>query len=52
LINLSQPGVGLISEPLILAGMLALSIVIAVSSAAVVVWQPTRVRPLDVLRYE
>ena len=52
LINLSQPGIGLSAEPLILAGMLLLSVAIAVTSAAVVVWQPTRVRPLDVLRYE
>jgi putative ABC transport system permease protein len=39
-------------EPTILGGMLLFSIAIAVLSAAAVTWQPTRVRPLDVLRSE
>ena len=51
LINNSQ-GVNLIIEPSIVGGMLLLSIVIALASAAVIAWQPTHVRPLDVLRYE
>jgi putative ABC transport system permease protein len=51
LINFSQ-GINLILEPTILGGMLLLSMAIAIISAAVVAWQPTRVRPLDVLRYE
>lgn len=52
LINLSQPGAELVIEPIILVSMLLFSIGIAILSAAVVAWQPTRVRPLDVLRYE
>ena len=51
-INLAQPAAQLVVEPLILGAMLLFSIGIAVLSAAVVSWQPTRVRPLDVLRYE
>jgi predicted lysophospholipase L1 biosynthesis ABC-type transport system permease subunit len=51
-INLSMLGGLLVIEPLILAGMLLFSVSIALVSAAVVAWQPTRVRPLDVLRYE
>jgi putative ABC transport system permease protein len=51
-INLVQPGAQLVVNPLILVGMLLFSVAIAVVSAAVVAWQPTRVRPLDVLRYE
>jgi ABC-type antimicrobial peptide transport system permease subunit len=39
-------------EPRILTTMLLFSVSIAVMSAAVVAWQPTRVRPLEVLRYE
>ena len=45
-------GARLTIEPAILAVMLAFSVSIAVVSAGVVAWQPTRVRPLDVLRYE
>jgi putative ABC transport system permease protein len=45
-------GVSLIIEPSIVGGMLLLSIGIALASAAVIAWQPTHVRPLDVLRYE
>jgi putative ABC transport system permease protein len=44
--------ISLTIEPLILTSMLLFSVSIAVVSAAVVAWQPTRVRPLDVLRYE
>ncbi|MBA3868900.1 MAG: FtsX-like permease family protein [Anaerolineae bacterium] len=51
-INLTQPGARLVVEPLIVSVMLVLSVGIAVVSAALVAWQPTRVRPLDVLRYE
>jgi putative ABC transport system permease protein len=51
-INMTQPGANLVIDPLILAGMLVFSVSIAVVSAAVVAWQPTRVRPLNVLRYE
>ena len=39
-------------EPVIATAMVLLSIAIALISAAIVAWQPTRVRPLDVLRYE
>jgi putative ABC transport system permease protein len=52
LINLSQPGARLVIEPGILVGMWVFSVAIAVLSAALIAWQPTRVRPLDVLRYE
>jgi putative ABC transport system permease protein len=52
LINLSQPGAQLVIEPTILVGMLVFSVAIALLSAAVIAWQPTRVRPLEVLRYE
>jgi putative ABC transport system permease protein len=45
-------GAPLSIEPSILGGMLLFSVGIAVISAAAVTWQPTRVRPLDVLRYE
>ena len=45
-------GAPLSLEPTILGGMLLFSVGIAVVSAALVTWQPTRVRPLDVLRYE
>jgi putative ABC transport system permease protein len=51
-INLAQLGARLVVEPVILGVMLLLSVGIALISAAVVAWQPTRVRPLDVLRYE
>ncbi len=51
LISTSQ-NADLIIEPTVTAGMLLFSIAIALSSAAVVAWLPTRVRPLDVLRYE
>lgn len=51
-INLTQPGALLVIDPLIVSMMLMLSIGIAVVSAALVAWQPTRVRPIDVLRYE
>jgi putative ABC transport system permease protein len=52
LLSVLQAGGRFIVDPAILAGMLLFSIGIAVLSAAVVAWQPTRVRPLDVLRYE
>lgn len=52
MINLSQPAAQMSIEPMIVGGMLLFSVVIAVLSAAVVAWQPTQVRPLDVLRYE
>jgi putative ABC transport system permease protein len=45
-------GVDLEIEPRITTGMLLFSIAIALLSATVVVVPPTRVRPLDVLRYE
>ena len=51
LINNSQ-GLNLIIAPGIVGGMLLFSIAIALVSAAIVAWQPTHVRPLDVLRYE
>jgi len=51
-INLTQPGARLVVEPLIVSVMLVLSVGIAVVSAALVAWRPTRVRPLEVLRYE
>jgi len=50
-IGLTQ-GVNLVIEPTIAGGMLLFSIAIALLSAAIVAWPPTRVRPLDVLRYE
>ena len=52
LLNIFQPGARFTVEPTILAEMLLFSVGIAVISAALVAWQPTRVRPLDVLRYE
>lgn len=52
LINLAQPGSRLVIAPAILGGMLVFSVCVAVVSAALVAWHPTRVRPLDVLRYE
>lgn len=52
LLNLSLAGGQLIIEPTILAGMLGFSVAIALLSAASIAWQPTRVRPLNVLRYE
>jgi putative ABC transport system permease protein len=52
LINTSTPQAQMTFEPLIGAGMTLLSMLIALGSAALVAWQPTRVRPLDVLRYE
>jgi putative ABC transport system permease protein len=52
LINASVADAAMVVEPMIAAGMLLLSVSIAVISAAVVAWQPSRVRPLDVLRYE
>lgn len=52
LISILQTGGRFTVDPAILVGMLLFSIGIAVLSAAVVAWQPTRVRPLDVLRYE
>jgi putative ABC transport system permease protein len=51
-INILEPVAQLTIEPRILAIMLLLSVVIAVVSAGLVAWHPTRVRPLDVLRYE
>jgi putative ABC transport system permease protein len=52
LINITYPVAQLVIEPTILVGMLVFSVAIALLSAAIIVWQPTRVRPLDVLRYE
>jgi len=52
LINLVQPGARLVVSPAILGVMLLFSVGIAVVSATLVAWKPTRVRPLDVLRYE
>lgn len=52
LINLAQPGARLVVSPAILGVMLLFSVGIAVVSATLVAWKPTRVRPLDVLRYE
>ncbi len=52
LINVTQPGINLVIEPTIVGIMLLFSIAVALISAAVVTWPPTRVRPLDVLRYE
>ncbi len=51
-INVTQPGARLVVEPLIVSVMLLLSVGVALVSAALVAWRPTRVRPLDVLRYE
>jgi putative ABC transport system permease protein len=45
-------GVNLVIEPTITVGMLLFLIGITLVSALVVAWHPTRVRPLDVLRYE
>jgi putative ABC transport system permease protein len=52
LLNASLAAGQLVIDPTILIGMLAFSVIIALLSAAIIVWQPTRVRPLDVLRYE
>lgn len=52
LINNAEPNAGMTFEPLIAGATALLSILIAMGSASVVAWQPTRVRPLDVLRYE
>jgi putative ABC transport system permease protein len=52
LINILWPIAQLVIEPTILVGMLVFSVAIALLSAAIIAWQPTRVRPLDVLRYE
>jgi putative ABC transport system permease protein len=52
LVNSSLAGGQLVIEPTILVGMLVFSVAIALLSAAIIAWQPTRVRPLDVLRYE
>ena len=51
-LNLSMTAGQLVINPTILAGMLVLSVVIALLSATIIAWQPTRVRPLAVLRYE
>lgn len=51
-LNLSLTAGRLVIEPAILAGMLGVSAAIALLSAAAIAWRPTRVRPLDVLRYE
>jgi putative ABC transport system permease protein len=42
----------LLIEPWVLAAMLAASVGIALISAASVAWQPTHIRPMEVLRYE
>ena len=52
LINAAEPAANMVVEPVITAGMVLFSITIALVSAAGVSWQPARVRPLDVLRYE
>jgi putative ABC transport system permease protein len=52
LVNQSPSSPNLVIDPAILGGMLLLSIGIALVSAIIVVFPPTRVRPLDVLRYE
>jgi len=52
IINAAEPDARMVIEPLIVVVMLILSIFLAVASAALIAWQPTRVRPLDVLRYE
>lgn len=52
LVNLSFAGGRLVIEPSILVSMLAFSVIVALLSAAIIAWRPTRVRPLEVLRYE
>jgi putative ABC transport system permease protein len=52
LINFAQPAAQLQIEPVLAIIMVIFSTGIALVSAALVAWQPTRVRPLDVLRYE
>jgi putative ABC transport system permease protein len=52
LISLSQPAAEVWIEPWVLAAMLMASIGIALISAASVAWQPTHIRPMEVLRYE
>lgn len=52
IINRLQPRAGLTLEPAILGGMLLVSVVIAVGSAALIAWHPAHIRPQEVLRYE
>lgn len=51
-LNLSLTAGQLVIDPTILVGMLVFSVAIALLSAVLIAWRPTRVRPLDVLRYE
>jgi len=51
-INSQQARADLSVSPLLAALMVAVSIALAILATALVAWQPTRVRPLDVLRNE
>ncbi len=51
-INTQQARAALTVSPLLAALMIAISIALSLISTALVAWQPTRVRPLEVLRNE
>jgi putative ABC transport system permease protein len=51
-INTQQARAALSVSPLLAALMIAISIALSLISTALVAWQPTRVRPLEVLRNE
>jgi putative ABC transport system permease protein len=51
-LRLAQPGMPIEFQPTIALAMIALTTVIAIISAALIIWRPAQVRPLDVLRYE
>ena len=51
-INLQRPAAQLALDPWMAAGMVALSAALALGVTVLVAWQPTHVRPLEVLREE
>jgi putative ABC transport system permease protein len=52
LINHLRPNARLVLEPAQVPGMIVLATAIALTSALLVAWRPTHVRPLEVLRQE
>jgi putative ABC transport system permease protein len=51
-INILQPGAQLSLDPVLAVVLVGVSLLLALGTTALVVWQPVHARPLDVLRNE
>jgi ABC-type lipoprotein release transport system permease subunit len=51
-LNNAQPSAKLSLDPWLVVGMIAVSVSLALLSTLLVAWQPSHVRPLEVLRNE